>query len=141
MRSKTPLLLLELVIMLLAFAMAAGLCLRVFVSADLQSKRNEAQDMALLRLQNAAEMIQQLRGDLSAASEVYGGDYHDGQWRVCYDAQWNITTQGAPAHYILLAQGAQTDVTYLGQAEIIVTDAANVPLGTLSIFWQEEVIA
>ena len=57
MRSKSPLALMEQVIMVLVFALAAALCLRVFVFSDLASTRNEAVDRAVLECQNAAETM------------------------------------------------------------------------------------
>ena len=57
MRSKTPLLLLELSVLLLVFALAAVICLQAFVAADRESAENALRDHALVALQNAAELV------------------------------------------------------------------------------------
>ena len=44
MRSKAPLAMMEQMVMLLVFALAAALCLQAFVKSDQMSKRMEAQD-------------------------------------------------------------------------------------------------
>ena len=48
MRSKAPLILMEQMVMLLVFALAAALCLQAFVKSDALSSRGEARDRALL---------------------------------------------------------------------------------------------
>ena len=57
MRSKTPLALMEQVVMVLVFALAAALCLRVFAFSNQLSQRNEDIDHAVLLAQNTAEML------------------------------------------------------------------------------------
>ena len=46
MRSKAPLILMEQMVMLLVFALAAALCLQAFVKSDELSARGEARDRA-----------------------------------------------------------------------------------------------
>ena len=57
MRSKTPLFLLEITVLLLVFAVAAVLCLQTFLLTDRESAENLRQDAALIALQNAAEQV------------------------------------------------------------------------------------
>jgi len=57
MRSKTPLLLLELTVLVLVFALAAVICLQAFVAAGRESAENALRDEALIALQNAAESV------------------------------------------------------------------------------------
>ena len=57
MRSKAPLTLMEQVLMILVFALAAALCVQVFVFSGQSSRRNEARDRAVLEAQNAAETL------------------------------------------------------------------------------------
>ena len=51
MRSKTPLALMEQVIMVLVFALAAALCLRAFVLSDRISRDCEERDRAIMAAQ------------------------------------------------------------------------------------------
>lgn len=63
MRSKTPLILMEQLVMVLVFALAAAICLRIFVYAEGISKRNEALATAALLAQNTAEELKMSRGE------------------------------------------------------------------------------
>lgn len=57
MKNKSTLLLMEQLIMVLVFALATALCLRVFVKADEISLQTARQDRAVLLAQNAAEQL------------------------------------------------------------------------------------
>ena len=70
MRSKAPLALMEQMIMVLVFALAAALCLRAFVLSDSMSIENERRDNGVLLAQNAAEVYKACRGDAEAAAEI-----------------------------------------------------------------------
>ena len=65
MRSKAPLALMEQMIMVLVFALAAALCLRVFVSADSSSQQRELRDRALTEGQSMAELTKANSGNLA----------------------------------------------------------------------------
>ncbi len=60
MRSKAPLALMEQLVMVLVFALAAALCVQVFVLSSRTSRWNESRDRAVVEAQNAAEL---LKGD------------------------------------------------------------------------------
>ena len=62
MKDKTALSLLELVIMLAVFALAAALCLRIFIRTEEVSVKNVNMDQALLQAQNAAETVKHCGG-------------------------------------------------------------------------------
>lgn len=57
MKSKAPLALMEQLVMVLVFALAAALCVRGFVLSERISRRGEARDMAMIAAQNAAEAL------------------------------------------------------------------------------------
>lgn len=57
MRSKASLFLMEQLVMLLVFALAAALCLNVFVRANEISLQTARRDEAVRMAQNAAEML------------------------------------------------------------------------------------
>ena len=79
MRTKAPLVMLEQVVMLLVFALAAALCLRAFVQADSMSKTNAARDEAMVQVQQAAEVVKHCRGDLEQAEDILEGHW-DGEF-------------------------------------------------------------
>ena len=57
MKSRATLMLLEQLLMLLVFSLAAALCLRCFVRASEIQKETARRDEAVLIAQNAAEML------------------------------------------------------------------------------------
>ena len=63
MKSKTPLVLMEQLVMVLVFAMAAAICLQVFGLSDRLSKENEARAEAALLAQNTAEELKSSYGE------------------------------------------------------------------------------
>ena len=75
MRSKTPLVLMEQLVMVLVFAMAAAICLQVFGLSDRLSKENEARAEAALLAQNTAEELKSSYGEALLDWEEVDGRY------------------------------------------------------------------
>ncbi len=150
MRSRAPLALMEQMVMLLVFALAAALCLRVFATSDKLSGEGEDRDQAALLCQNAAEVIRHHGGDmgeaLSGAAEDLEAAYAQGLLWLDYDENWspidyNTCGMGAPeAAYRLTAQGVPTETEGLLLAKVAVT-AGDRALFSLEIAWQGEVSA
>lgn len=95
MRSKAPLILMEQMVMLLVFALAAALCLQAFVKSDALSSRSEARDRAAALCQTAAETVRHYGGSaqnaLSRAAEDLGAAYSEEfvTLSLDYDENWN----------------------------------------------------
>lgn len=137
MKAKAPLSLIEQTVMILIFALAGALCLRVFVWADGHSRDNAQRDQALLLAQNAAQVLKSEGGDYAAAAEVYGGAWDGRRWTVFYDAGWQQTS--GENTYRLSAVPEPEEVEYLGRAAVEVTDRNGRQLARLSVAWQEVV--
>lgn len=69
MRSKASLFLMEQLVMLLVFALAAALCLGVFVRADHISEETQQRDQAVILACNAAELLKSI-GDPEKVLEL-----------------------------------------------------------------------
>lgn len=134
MRNRAPLALMEQVIMILVFAVAAALCLQAFAWAQQRSGDNAARDQAMIRLESAAEVLKSANGDMEKASE-YFGVYQNGVWNVRYDENWTEVAEGGV--YSLSAEPSETDDPLLGEASLRVTDAEGESLGALRVAWQE----
>lgn len=72
MKSRASLVLMEQLVMVLVFALAAALCLQVFVRAADISRQTRLQDEAAVLAQNAAELLKSTRGDVSQAQSLSG---------------------------------------------------------------------
>lgn len=143
MRSKAPLALMEQMVMLLVFALAAALCLQAFVKSDAVSGRAEARDRASVLVQSTAETIRHYGdGDmgsaLSRAAEELGAGYQQGILWLDYDEDWNPDPAGP---YRLTAQGVPTDIPGLWKVQVAVTEGQTEPevLFELEAAWQGEV--
>ena len=124
MRSKAPLTMMEQLIMLLVFALAAALCLQAFVMADQMSERNARRDAAILSVQHAAETVKACSGDLVKAQSLLGGKQTGDTLTV--DCEEGLLT-------IALLP---TEHAYLGSAHITMTDIAGDELFSVTTAWQ-----
>lgn len=140
MKSKAPLMLMEQMIMLLVFALAAALCLQAFVKSEQLSSYSENRDRAVTIAQTAAETIRHSGGDmghaLTEAAEILGGEYRQGLLWLDYGEDWQpVQSDGA---FRLAAQGVPSDVEGLWKALVQVTDEPGEEiLFEIEVCWQE----
>lgn len=135
MKRSASLVLIELVIMLLVFALASAFCVRAFLWADDASRHSAAADTALLQVQNAAELLKHHRGDFAGVGQELGGQGDGEVLSVAYDENWNVTS--AEPVYILQVKQEPCETAYLGQAKVTVLDREGNVLTELSVCWQE----
>lgn len=134
MRSKAPLALMEQLVMVLVFALAAALCVQAFALSSRLSQRNEARDHALLQAQNAAETLKSLGGDYAQAAKTYGGTWDGTTWTVSWDETWQ---QGdGNAAYRMDVTPEESGQALLGEATVTVCDEAGTTLAALPAAWQ-----
>ena len=103
MRSKTPLFLMELIIMLLVFSISAAVCLQVFSGAKKISEESRKLDAAVIQAQTIAECWKASHGDLIETAEILNvipcetgfKVYDEENWLhtevFCVNATMNIT--------------------------------------------------
>ncbi len=127
MKNRSVLLLMEQAILLVVFALAAAVCLRLFVWADGASKQDAQRDYALFQAQNAAEEIKTAGGDLEKAAQSYGGSVSQGLWRLPLE-------EGC----CLQAALENSENPYLGQARVQVLGAKGDILAEITVRWQED---
>ena len=124
MRSRASLMIIEQIVMMLVFALAAALCLKAFVWADTESADIFTRDKALLQAQSAAEVIKSCRGDMNAAAEIVGGSVSaDGRAINCDE-------------YVLTVTPIEDGIKYMASAEVSVYEDESL-LASLKIAWQE----
>ena len=120
MKSRASLVLIELVIVLLVFSLAAMLCIQGFVWSNAASLEESQKDQALLQLQNAAE---QLKSGQALPEWVF------------YDENWQ-KTQENPA-FILRISPVEQENRLLATFQLTVTKADGTVLGGLTVSYQE----
>lgn len=147
MRSKAPLALMEQAVMVLVFALAAVLCLRVFVWSDRTSGTGKAYDMAVIHVESLAETIKhegqngsEAGEAMSAAAKRLGADFNekDCELNAGYDGEWS-STDVEGCKYILTANRADTEVRGLEQVHIKAVDVdSGSVLFEIDVAWQKE---
>jgi len=124
MKEKTTLVLMEQLVMVLVFAIAAAVCLRLFMVSEQISRKNEAVSHAALLAQNAAELLKDGQGNENACGEIQ-----------------ETTLNGWT--YRLLVAPEETGVSGLGRAQIQVTgqdgDKNEELLIQIQAAWQEDI--
>ena len=125
MKSKSPLVMLEQLIMILVFALAAALCLQAFALADGQSKKSSAQDIAMLEVQRAAEIIKHCSGNMAEAADIL--ECEAGENTLEYEAE------GFSIHAEHLSSAAE----YLGTARVWAEDENGQSIFEIELGWQQ----
>ena len=144
MKSKAPLAMMEQIVMLLVFALAAALCLQAFVKSDQQSKRSEARDRAAVLCQNAAEVLCSAKGETWAVSAALDYPYPYGYTRmplaVYYDDSWETVSETEGAYCLRVEPLEDSGIPGLGKGYVAVTATdTGETLFELDVAWQEEV--
>ena len=136
MRSKAPLALMEQIVMLLVFSLAAAVCVRAFVLADRVSRDNAARDQAALKAETAAEVYKACRGDGALAVEKLGGSVERGAWVTLWDADGEQAREEKNAAYRVRVEPEQGG-GLLGRAAVTVSAKDGGTLFEMEIAWQE----
>ena len=136
MKNRTLLPLMEQILMIAVFALAAALCLQGFALANRISENRQTKDTAVIMAQNAAEVLKSVSGDFEKACEVYGGSKQGSNWYISYDAKWTPLNTQEGEVYSVQAFYRETDSPLLGSATICVREGSHI-LYTLTIGWQE----
>lgn len=156
MKSKAPLSLMEQMVMILVFALAAALCLQAFVKSDQLSRRQEAQSRASTLCQSVAELIksgdtipQAMETAAGAAPGVHRPQVLDSRQDTLYyyvflDDNWQPAQPGQKeAAYTLQVTPSQQPLSSAAsdgveKAEIRVLTKDGI-LFTIEAAWQTEV--
>lgn len=146
-RDKTTLLLMEQLVALLVFALAAAVCLQAFAAADRRSRQMEARDRAAALCQSAAETLRHSGGDIEAALEALNGTApgrRDGFGIFAnYGDDWApLPMDDTPRHasYTLRVEETAGGVPGLGGATVTCYQYAGgkmEALFSLDVAWQE----
>ena len=139
MRSKAPLVLMEQLVMILVFALAAALCLQAFVKSDELSRRIEARDRAVTLCQSIAEVIRRNGSNFNTSAEQLGLEFGQGSTMFrYYDESWE-PVPGLEGSYCLSVSGLYDTPPGLGKASVSVSEAEGDTLFEVQVAWQEEV--
>lgn len=137
MKNRSTLTLLELLLMVLVFALAAALCLRAFVWSADTSAQDKEKAVSERNCQAVAEVLKAEKGDIEALLEKLGWSLWGGKSEVpavCFDKDWKVCD--SPDGSYLLYIDAEKE-GFLGRADIYVTDMEGNEIYRLVSSWQE----
>ena len=137
MNRKSVLHLMELLIMVLVFAIAASVCVQCFAYAHRLSKEQEKKTAAILMVQNAAELLKGASGDFSAIESQLGGSGTEQVWQVPMDQNWDAVPKLEQATYLLLIEKTSATAPYLGMASMQL-QCRGETLVEITVAWQED---
>lgn len=139
MNRKAPLALMEQLVMVLVFALAAAVCIQAFVLAGRNSSRCAIRDRAVISAQSMAEVYKSCRGDEDQAAKRYGGHVEQGAWVTYWDHNGKQVDDFKDAGYQIKVVPDQTQSRYLGHATLKAseTDKNSRFSFVLNIAWQE----
>jgi len=109
-RSKTPLFLMELVIMLLVFAISAGICLKVFVEGKRISQESYELDKACMQAQRAAEFWQSANGDIEETADLLQAKRYGSELVLYFDEDWNQTKESDQYFLSIITQDSTAKI-------------------------------
>ena len=144
MRNKSSLTLLEIIIMVMVFALAAALCLRAFVYSKKLSAQDKIRVLAERQVQTAAEVIKAAKGDAKTAAAILSGMGQEGNaftldngFELLYNQDWkpHPVVSGYHCHYVIRVEVSKDG--YLGKAVITALDSTGTELYSLVSSWQE----
>jgi len=123
--------------MLLVFALAAALCLRVFVVSSRLSVAGETASHAATAVQNAAETIKLCRGDMQKHAQIAGGSLEGENWQINYNEEWKPAEDEKTAFTVGVTPKDDDD-RLLGSALVWARDEDGETLFQVTVCWQEE---
>ena len=135
MRNKAFLPLMEQLLMIAVFAIAAAVCLSAFAAGNRISKERSALDEAVLLAQNTCEILKHAEGDMEKAAGLTGGDWKENELLIYFDENGD-KTDAESAVYLVRACRSKSEAG-VGQAEVTVT-AGETELYSVSVAWQED---
>lgn len=106
--SKSGLFLMELVLAIVLFAIASGVCVQLFITAHRLSHSSSDVTRAVAAAQNAAECFHSTGGDGEDMAQILGGIAEGSIVFVRFDENWN------PAFWEDAVYGMQIELTESG---------------------------
>lgn len=136
--NKTPLALMEQVIMVFVFALAAALCVQVFVYARTMSVNMERRDQAMVVCQSIAETAKVYAGRVGEMCKSLDAGEGENELFLFYDEEWKtVKADDANACYKVWFRVLEKS-EFCGEGEVVaLTLADETEIFSLEIAWQE----
>lgn len=136
MRNKAKLVMIEQIVMILVFALAATICVRMFVLSEKLSKTYGDTDRAVLAAQNAAELLKSdgIAGYISETNVIQTAQ---DEWVTFFDSKWSVTDEEDKRKFSLKVNYTEDEDACLWRADIVVCSAEDVELFCIPVAGQK----
>ncbi len=115
--AQSSLFLMEMMVVILFFALTSAICVHLFAQSYQTAKHSEDLTNGVLQAESAAELYKSTAGDLQQTAELLDAKWEAvGSLTVLYDAHWQIVQQDGA--YQLTMSAAQE--TLIPTAEIVI---------------------
>lgn len=135
MKNKAFLSILEQLCMILIFAIACAICLRVFSLANEISKDRDSLDQAVIAAQNAAELLKSNKGDLQECAQELLGNAVENTLTVFYNSKGEAVDNETDSYFSLVATKKTSQHSFAESAQITIIQN-NKTIFELDVVWQ-----
>lgn len=102
--SKSSLFLMELIIAILFFAIASGMCMQIFVKAHLITKQTNREQNAVVASDSVIAVLKNASGDLNQVASLFEGEIENGQVTIWLNESFQITSSNQSMYYIAVTR-------------------------------------
>lgn len=96
----------EMILVILLFAVSAAVCMRIFAAADRAERRSSDISSAVMAAETAAEAYKARKGDLAQTAALTGGVASEDALVVRYDESWRKCVRGKERFVLRLERQA-----------------------------------
>ncbi|MCR5784142.1 MAG: hypothetical protein K6G40_00675 [Eubacterium sp.] len=123
MHSKSNLFLIELMIAVFFFALAAAVCIQMFAMGHSINMENEQKEHAIMHSISLAETFEATDGELVAMAEILSGEKKEDESIALYfDENWQSAEEEEAAYEVVLVKSEDEDFSY---ASIVTTECSS----------------
>lgn len=122
----------ELIIVVLIFALSSAICMRTFAESKLASELAGDLSNALIKVESAAECWRGTGGDAAKTAELLSLSSSGSACFVSYDKQWQPCSEGEAAYALTLESGggaAHIEATRLADGKLLYSLDVKLPGG------------
>lgn len=102
--SKSSLFLMELIIAILFFAIASGMCMQIFVKAHLITKQTNREQNAVVASDSVIAVLKNSSGDLNQVASLFEGEIENEQVTIWLNESFQITSSNQSMYYIAVTR-------------------------------------
>ncbi len=129
--AKSSLFLMEMMVVILFFALTSAICVHLFVQSYQTAKHSEALANGVLQAESAAEVYKSTAGDLEQTAVLLNADWAEEKGlMLAYDAHWQPAEEGRMAYTLTMSE---SDEAVVPTAEVLISAADGSEIYRLSV--------